>query len=129
MRGNPSTIIVDSGPVVFNIWGTNKSTGAPNGQIIDVGKFYVNLNGVPSNFTINSTSSGHITMGDAWTVNALINAPNAAVDFTNSGDLYGSMIASVVTPTSNTKFHYDSASTTSGVVGNYHVTSFNWSRF
>lgn len=129
MRGNPSTIIVDSGPVVFNIWGTNPSTGAANGQIIDVGKLNVNAGGVPSSFAINTRSSGHITIGDLWSINAVINAPNSYVDLTNAGDLYGSLIAGTVTPTSSTKFHFDTASSGSGVVGNYHVTSFNWSRF
>jgi hypothetical protein len=55
--------------------------------------------------------------------------PNLTTNIGNSGDLYGSVIISSIRPTSGVKFHYDTASASSGVVGNYHVTSFNWSRF
>jgi Tfp pilus assembly protein PilX len=126
-----ASIIFDSTPVVFNVWGTNPSGGSSVGYNFfkTGGPLAMSGSTVPSAFTINSLSQGTFSLNDAWALYSTINIPNSNVAFTNSGDLYGSLIAYTVTPTSNTKFHFDTASTTSGVVGNYHVTSFNWSRF
>lgn len=126
-----ASIIFDSTPVVFNVWGTNPSGGSSAGYNFFKTGGPLSMSGstVPSAFAINSVSLGTFSLNDAWALYSMINVPNANVAFTNSGDLYGALIANKVTPTSNTKFHYDTASATSGVVGNYHVTSFNWSRF
>ncbi len=125
-----ASIVVDSGPVVFNIWGTGTnpiSTGGP---------FTLNVNpstglpNPPSNFQINTASSGSITTGDHIVLSALIDAPNAAVNFTTQGDVYGAVITSLYNATSNLNVHYDrSLLNGSGTLGNFHVTSFSWSRF
>lgn len=122
--GDPTTIVIDSGPVIWNIWGTNV------GSMVQTGKLTANLNGIPSNFQINSASSSTIRTGDAISITALIDAPNAAVSFGNSGSYFGALISSTYSPTSNVAIHYDrSLMNGGGTVGDYHVTSFNWSRF
>ncbi len=59
-----------------------------------------------------------------------MDAPNASINFTTQGDVYGAVIGSTYTATSNVNVHYDrSLLNGSGTLGNFHLTSFSWSRF
>lgn len=123
--GDQTTIIIDSGPVIWNMWGTNANPVFNTG-----GPLTANAGGIPNNFQIVTAATGAINTGNTINFAATIYAPNAPVSFTTQGDFYGAVISSTFTPTSYVNLHYDRAlqNAAGGTVGSYHVTSFSWSR-
>jgi hypothetical protein len=121
-----SKIIVDSGPVIFQI------VGAPNVSTpLDfTGGTAVNETYDPSNlqFIYGGTNNVKLTGGSAMA--GLVYAPEASMSFAGSGDFYGAVIAKKVTDMGGAAIHYDRALETEGLTtGNFTMSSFSWRSF
>jgi hypothetical protein len=124
-----SALIVDSGPVVLDIdgAGVHGSTSA-----VDL------TGGTVSNLTTGKPTDLQILYGGSQPVKVpggvgsygVVYAPAAPVTVTGGSNWYGSIIGSTVTDTGGTAIHYDrSLSSTVYIIGNYHSTSFGWSKY
>jgi len=68
----------------------------------------VNLNGNPASFTfVGLAGSKNITIGGGATFYGTVNAPQADVTLTGSGDFFGALIAKSYTASGSGNFHYD----------------------
>ncbi|PYX72986.1 MAG: hypothetical protein DMG72_13830 [Acidobacteria bacterium] len=104
-----SVQISPPGAVVLNIAGQGTMASAPvsfnsNGSI-------VNTSGIANNFQINYGGTGTITLAGGTTAYAVVNAPNATVNLSGTGNapaaLFGAVIGSTITMSGHFNFHYD----------------------
>lgn len=118
-------LVVDSGPVILNF--------SPSGPgVTGAGSWLDNSSGPASNLQINYGGTGGITLAGASATYAVVNAPKASVTMAGVSDWYGQMIVSSVTAAGALNIHYDrnlGGGGTTGTAGNYHLTSFSWSKF
>ena len=144
-------IVVDSGPVVFNIAGQGFSSGSTvlnsgglsgfnlcaNGVTGNPGAYGVAscgpskapISGVASNFQIVYAGQGTIATTGA-PVSATIYAPNSLVETTGAAvGMYGSVICNNFLEGSKAPFHVDVAVRSLVQPGKYYPVSFTWSKF
>ena len=104
-----SVQISPPGAVVLNIAGQGTMASAPvsfnsNGSI-------VNASGIANNFQINYGGTGTITLAGGSTAYAVVNAPNATVNLSGTGNapaaLYGAVIGATIRMAGQFNFHYD----------------------
>jgi hypothetical protein len=123
-----STLVIDSGPVILNIAGaglssTDKAVSFAGGSTIS------NTGGHPSDVQMVYGGSQPIALTGGSSTYGVVYAPNAALTISGS-DWYGSLIANTVTNTSGTFVHYDRALAANLIsMGDYHITSFSWSKY
>jgi Tfp pilus assembly protein PilX len=124
LTGN-SNVIVDSGPIVFNIEGDDVAT------VVDLtGGTTTNLSFDPTNFQINYRGTGSILMNGGTAAAALVYAPRAALSLSGGANFYGSLLGASVTITGGTRVHYDrKLDRTFYSVGNQMLSAFNWKKF
>jgi hypothetical protein len=128
LNGN-SSLIIDSGAVVFNIAGAGL-TGANKAVDLTGGTVSNTASGKPSDFQIMYAGTQGVALSGGSGSYGVVYSPNAPVSLTGGSDWFGSVIGNTVTDTGGTKIHYD-RSLTSGleIIGNYHATSFGWSKY
>jgi hypothetical protein len=101
--GQADIQISPPGAVVINIagQGNTQPVSFTGGSQID------NTSGVAANFQINYAGTGTIKVTGGSDSYAVINAPNAPLQFTGGSDFYGSAVGSTITDTGGTNLHFD----------------------
>jgi hypothetical protein len=114
MSGNSTINVSPAGQVVINIGGTGCDVacgGMAAGTVVSTtGNGIDNLGTIPNNFVIDYAGSDTINLGGNGVTTAVLDAPNANVSMGgggNSGQWYGSILASTITVTGNEQFHFD----------------------
>jgi len=120
-----SGIVIDSGPVVFNI------AGAGVQYPVDLtGGTLTTLNIDPSTFQIQYSGSSGIKLNGGTASAGLVYAPNAPVSFSGGSDWYGGVVASTVDDQGGTHIHNDRRVGSSFfTAGNFMLSSFSWKKF
>lgn len=124
IAGN-SRIIIESGPVVFNIAGQGVAT-----PLKIVGNGLSNPTFVPENLRFIYGGTGTVQVAGGTDTAALLYAPNATGSFSGGSDWYGAVILKQLTATGGTSIHYDRRLQVTGVTaGNYVMSAFTWRTF
>ena len=130
MLDNSSDLIVDSGPVVVNIIGSNHNPHPfdLNSSIeTDPARPFD-----PTMFVLNYAGTGSLTWGNTSTSVGEINAPNAGISVSSSV-FYGSIVGSTVSFSNAAHLHFDrhlaTLAPTTFQVGNDMLTSFTWKKY
>jgi hypothetical protein len=124
MSGN-SNIVIDSGPVIFNVGGQGTNT-----PVDFTGGILVNGSLNPAFFQIQYAGNGNIKLSGNSGTSGAVYAPNSAVSFSGGSDYYGSVIAATVDDTGGTSIHNDrQLANNLMTVGNYMLSAFSWQKF
>ena len=120
-----STIVIDSGPVIFKVAGVGQTTP------IDLsGGAVTNSSFNATNMQIQYGGTGTIKLTGNSATAAVVLAPNASAELKGTGDFYGALIANKVAAGGNAAIHYDRAllklATTQG---NPILHQFTWSSY
>jgi Tfp pilus assembly protein PilX len=123
-----SRLVVDSGPVILNIAG-NGVTGTTPAVTFTQGSTISNTGGRPSDLQLVYGGSQPISLNGDASSYGVVYAPNGPLTIAGS-HWFGSLIASTVTNANGATVHYDRALAANLLsIGNYHVTSFSWSKY
>jgi hypothetical protein len=124
MQGQ-SKIIIDSGPVVLNVYGANQNT-----PVDFTGGTLINSTLDSSNLQIEYAGGGNIRMEGGAQSSGTVYAPNAAVSLNGGSDWYGAVIGATVDDTGGTKVHNDRRLANEFFsVGNNMLSAFSWKKF
>jgi len=120
-----STIVVDSGPVIFKVAGVGQTT-----PIDLAGGAVSNPSYDPSKLQFLYGGAGTIKLTGNSATAALVMAPNAAAELNGTGDFYGALIANTVSGGGNSAIHYDRNLQKLAVTqGNPVLHQFTWSSY
>lgn len=121
-----SGLIIDSGPVIFNVTGNNVS-----GSVVDLtGNSVQNSSLVPTNFQILYAGTGSISLKGNTQASGLLYAPNASFSFAGGSNWYGAVIGKTMTDMGGAAVHYDRRLQRQAYfVGNYYLSSFSWKKY
>jgi type IV pilus assembly PilX-like protein len=124
LSGN-SQLVIDSGPVVFNLGGQGVQ------YPLDLtGGTLSTLNLDPRLFQIEYAGTSGLKMEGGSASSGLIYAPNAAVSFAGGSNWYGGVVAATVDDTGGTKIHNDRRTdATFFTAGNYMLSAFSWKKY
>ncbi len=118
-------ILVESGPVVFQLAGQGVST-----VLSIAGDGLGNPSFIPSNLRFIYSGTGNVQVAGGTETAALLYAPNATGGFTGGSDWYGSVIMRQITATGGASIHYDvNLQNSSLTAGNHMMSSFSWRSF
>src|SRR5712692_6009335 len=125
-QSGQSGLIIDSGPVIFNITGNNVS-----GAVVDLtGNSVQNPSLNPMNFQVLYAGTGTVKLAGNSQAAALLYAPNASFSFTGQGSWYGAVIGNNLTDMGGAAIHYDRRLQRNAyTVGNYMLSSFTWKKY
>lgn len=128
LAGN-ANLIVDSGPVIFNVMGTGAAT-----PIDLVGGAVSNASYNSYNLQFDYAGAGAIKMAGGTSTAAVIFAPNATATLSGGSEFYGSVVASQVSVTGGTAIHFDTNLNNTPLAVNYTVgpsmmSAFSWKKF
>ena len=124
LAGN-STLIIDSGPVIFNVVGTGQAT-----PIDFTGGGISNPTFKPGQFEILYAGTGAVKIAGGSQSSAMVFAPNADVAIVGGSDFYGAVLGKTITDTGGTNYHYDrSLQDDFFIVGNYMLSAFTWKKY
>jgi hypothetical protein len=124
MQGN-SQIIIDSGPVVLNVYGANQNT-----PIDFTGGTLINATLDSSSLQVEYAGSGTIKLAGGSQSSGTVYAPNAPVQLVGGADWYGAVIGATVDDTGGTKVHNDRRLANEFFsVGNNMLSAFSWKKF
>jgi len=120
-----STIVVDSGPIVFRVAGVGESVA------LDLsGGGITNPSYNPSNLQFIYGGTGTVKLTGSAALAATVMAPNAAAELNGTGDFYGALITKTVTGGGNSAIHYDRALLKAAVTqGNPVLHQFSWNSY
>jgi Tfp pilus assembly protein PilX len=97
-----STIVIDSGPVIFKVAGVGETVP------IDLsGGGVTNTSMNPSNMQFYYGGTGTMKLTGSAALSATVVAPNAAAELNGTGDLYGAIVTATVSGGGNAAIHYD----------------------
>jgi len=117
LAGNSTIVVSPPGAVVFNFAGQNLGV---NAKVLDLtGGTISNPGGVPKDFQILYAGTNKMAVSGGAATFMQVDAPNAAVDLSGSGDFYGAILGKTVTDTGGAKFHYDLNSSISSTSNAY----------
>jgi hypothetical protein len=125
LNGN-STVVIDSGPVIINIAGTNVV-----GPVVDLsGGSVTNTTGFdPSSFQMIYAGTSNLKLVGGAQAAGLVYAPNAPYSFSGGADWYGSVVGSQLTDMGGTNIHYDRLLKDKFyTVGPFMLNSFTWNK-
>lgn len=124
MAGN-SRIIVDSGPVIFKVVGTDQATP------IDLTGGAISNSGFdPTDLQFVYGGTGLVKLAGGAQNSALVYAPNASTSLTGNSDFYGALVTRLLTATGGVSIHYDRRlQTTMLTAGNTTMSKFTWRAF
>lgn len=124
IAGN-SKIVIDSGPVTFQIAGQGTTT-----PLKIVGNGLSNTTFNPSNLRFVYAGTGNVQVAGGTETSALLYAPNATGGFSGGSDWYGAVILKQITATGGAAIHYDvNLQNSSITAGNHMMSSFSWRSF
>jgi hypothetical protein len=123
--GGGSTIVIDSGPVIFKVAGVGQTTP------IDLsGGGVTNTSFDASGMQIIYGGTGTMKLTGNAAIAATVMAPNASAELKGTGDFYGALIAGTVSAGGNAAIHYDRALIKKSVTqGNPILQQFTWSSY
>ncbi len=104
-NGNATVMISPAGAVVINLAGV----GTTQPLVFSGNASIDNTSGVAANFQINYAGTQNLAITGGTNAYAVINAPNASLQFTGSSDFYGSATASTITDTGGASLHFDAS--------------------
>src|SRR6266849_6508967 len=121
-----SGLIIDSGPVIFNVTGNNVS-----GSVVDLtGNSVQNPSLNPMNFQILYAGTGTISLKGNTQASGLLYAPNASFSFAGQSNWYGAVIGRTMSDMGGAAIHYDRRLQRQAyMVGNYYLSSFTWKKY
>lgn len=121
-----SGLVIDSGPVIFNVTGSGVS-----GSVVNLtGNSVVNSTLVPMNFQILYAGTGTVSLKGNSDAAGLLYAPNATFSFAGGSNWYGAVIGAGMTDMGGAAIHYDrELQNTAFNVGNYMLDSFTWKKY
>jgi hypothetical protein len=124
LSGN-STVVIDSGPVIFNMGGTGAST------VVDfTGGSLTNATLDPGLFQVVYAGTGQIRMSGGAEASGMVYAPNAAVQITGGSDWFGAVVAATFQASGGMRVHNDRRLANDFVsVGNYMLGAFSWKKY
>lgn len=123
-----SRIIVDSGPVIFQIAG--QGFGAGDTVLKITGNGVSNTTYDPTQLQFRYGGTGDIDMAGGAETSALVYAPNATGKFTGGSDFYGAVIVRQLTASGGASIHYDrNLGNSSFIPGNFTMNQFTWKAF
>jgi hypothetical protein len=118
-------IIIDSGPVIFQIAGVGVTT-----PLKIEGDGISNPTFIPSNLRFVYGGTGDIQVAGGTNTAALLYAPNANGTIAGDSDWYGAIIVNKLTVTGGASIHYDQQLQNSSMTaGNHMMSSFSWKSF
>lgn len=122
-----SGLIIDSGPVIFNVTGNNMS----GSDVVKLtGNSVQNPSLVPTNFQILYAGTGTISLKGNSQASGLLYAPNASFSFAGQSNWYGAVIGKTMTDMGGAAVHYDRRLQRQAYfVGNYYLSSFSWKKY
>jgi hypothetical protein len=121
-------IIIDSGPVIFNIAGQGIAGGQTVVKITGNGISNTTYN--PLNLQFRYAGPGDIDMAGGAQTAALMYAPNATGKFTGNSDFYGAVILKQLTAAGGSSIHYDRNLAGQLLIpGNFTMNQFTWKAF
>lgn len=121
-------IIIDSGPVIFNVAGQGITAGQTVIKITGNGVSNESYN--PINLQFRYGGPGDIEMAGGATTAALMYAPNATGKFTGNSDFYGAVILKQLTAAGGASIHYDRNLAGELLIpGNFTMNQFTWKAF
>lgn len=124
MTGN-STIIVDSGPVIIKVVGTDQTT-----PISLTGGALSNPGLDPSDLQFIYGGTGQVRIAGGADNAALFYAPNADTALSGNSDFYGSIVTKTLSATGGVAIHYDRRlQNTMLTAGNTTMSKFSWKAF
>jgi hypothetical protein len=101
LRGG-STIVVDSGPIIFKVAGVGQTTPLDLG-----GGAVVNSSMDPSKMQFYYGGTGTLNLTGNSAFAATVVAPNAPAQLNGTGDFYGALITATISGGGNSAIHYD----------------------
>ena len=125
LAGN-SSIVVDSGPVIFRVAGENQNTPIDlTGGSVSNGSFD------PMQLQFVYAGAGQLRLNGGTQAAAVVYAPNAVTSLSGGADFYGSIITNRLSATGGSALHFDRRLLTSGALtaGNFTMNSFTWKAF
>ena len=118
-------IIIETGPVIFQIAGTDVTT-----PLRIEGDGISNPSFVPENLRFIYAGTANVQVAGGTNTAALLYAPNATGAFAGGADWYGAVIVKRLTATGGVSLHYDRRLQVTGVTaGNYMMSAFTWKTF
>jgi hypothetical protein len=124
LQGN-SQVIIDSGPVIFNVVGTGQTN-----PVDFSGGSVSNSTFIPSNFQIIYAGTNGVQISGGASTSLMAFAPNAAMSLTGGSGIYGALIAATISDQGGTKVHYDRHSPHYfGVLSNSMLSAFSWTKY
>ena len=120
-----SGIVIDSGPVVFNVAGTGQTTPIDLG-----GGTLTTLNIDPSAFQLKYAGTGNVKLSGGTASAGLVDAPNAPVIFSGGSNWYGGVISATVDDIGGTSIHNDRRVGASFFQAKgYMLSAFSWKKY
>jgi Tfp pilus assembly protein PilX len=124
MTGN-STIMVESGPVIIKVVGTNQTT-----PINLTGGALSNPSFDPSDLQFIYGGTGQVRVAGGAQNSALLYVPNANTAFSGNSDFYGALVTKTLSATGGIGIHYDRRlQNTMLTAGNTTMSKFSWKAF
>jgi Tfp pilus assembly protein PilX len=102
--GKANVIVSPPGAVVLNF---------PSGSATPLtmsGQSFASSDNIPNDFQINYGGTGKITLSGQSASYGIVDAPNASIDVSGQGDIFGRIIGKTLNWTGQGKFHFDRAS-------------------
>ncbi len=124
------SIIVDSGPVIFNIAANGISAGTCCALNFSGGSI-ANPTNSPANFQIVYAGTAQISLTGGSGAYGVVYAPNSPVSIGGGGDWYGAIIGSTVNNGGGSSIHYDRglSNQLQAGAGGFRSIGFSWSKF
>ena len=121
-------IIIDSGPVIFNIAGQGIGEGETVLKI--TGNGISNPTYDPLYLQFRYGGVGDIDIAGGAETSALVYAPNATGKFTGESDFYGAVVLAKLTAAGGASIHYDrNLANQKDIPGNFTMNHFTWKAF
>jgi Tfp pilus assembly protein PilX len=121
-----SSLVIDSGPVIFQVTGTNVT-----GSVVDLtGNSVQNATLNPMNFQMRYAGTGSVSLKGNSQASGLLYAPLATFSFAGQADWYGAVIGASLTDMGGAAIHYDRRlGGTAYTISNYMLDSFTWQKY
>ncbi len=124
MNGN-SKIVIDTGPVIFQVAGVGQTT-----PITITGQGLVNNTFRPTDLQFIYGGTGEVQLAGGDNTSGLFYAPNATAAITGGADLYGAIVVKKLTEAGGAAIHYDRRLQNDALTaGNYMLSAFTWKSY
>ena len=130
MTGANVTLVVDSGPVVFNVSGTNALPTGITNVVTLAGNSLQNPSWDPNNFQIQYAGTGAVQLAGGTQSSGLLYAPKASFSFAGGSSWFGAVIGGTMTDMGGTGLYYDRRLANDGSwISNPTLSGFTWKKY